>query len=68
MYLEHLVAKKPLEDSSGFLFQKFKKYILLIILLLYWGYFVTFTKVLTIFIVEFTPSNILLYPHPQFPE
>jgi hypothetical protein len=32
------------------------------ILLLYWGYMVTFIKLLQYIIVEFTPSIILLYP------
>jgi hypothetical protein len=35
-----------------------------ILLLLYLGYIVTFTKVLTIYLSYFTPSIILLYPLP----
>jgi hypothetical protein len=34
---------------------------------LYWGYCVTFTKFLTIIIVEFTPSIILLYSPLSIP-
>jgi hypothetical protein len=34
----------------------------IIILLLCWEYFVTFTKVLQYILVKFTPSTILFYP------
>jgi hypothetical protein len=58
----------PCLARKGLLFSGTLSIYLLIYLLLCCGYIVTFTKVLTIYHSEFSPSVILLYPSPQLGE